>query len=234
MRLIAKIGDMWWGLVRFGFRLLYNELAFTYDFVSQIVSLGAWRCWQQAALNYIEINSDGLILELAHGTGNLQIDLQGAGYRTVGYDLSPNMGRIARKKLIRRELHADLVRGKAQELPFASGVFTAIVATFPTEFMFQPTTLKELHRTLKNDGTLVIVPNGVFIGGGAIQGFLEWLYQVTGQRASKYDRGIVDEIASFFASYGFEAKFEKESCRRSVATVIVACKRSSVPNVSLL
>jgi ubiquinone/menaquinone biosynthesis C-methylase UbiE len=222
------------GLVRFGFRLLYNELAFTYDFVSQIVSLGAWRCWQRAALNYIGVHSDGLVLELAHGTGNLQIDLKNAGYRTVGYDLSPYMGRIARKKLIRNQLHADLVRGKAQELPFASGAFTTIVATFPTDFIFEPMTLKELHRSLKNDGTLVIVPNGVFIGGGAVQRFLEWLYNVTGQRASNYDRGIVDEIVSFFASYGFEAKFEKQSCSRSVATVIVARKRSSVPNVSLL
>ena len=30
----------WWSLIRFGFRLLYNEMAFTYDTVSWVVSLG--------------------------------------------------------------------------------------------------------------------------------------------------------------------------------------------------
>jgi hypothetical protein len=46
---------LWWGLVRFGFRLLYNEFAFTYDTVSKVVSLGAWRCWQRAALKYLAV-----------------------------------------------------------------------------------------------------------------------------------------------------------------------------------
>ncbi|MCZ7544410.1 MAG: hypothetical protein M5R40_13175 [Anaerolineae bacterium] len=42
---------LWWALVRFGFRLLYNELAFTYDLVSRVVSLGQWRAWQRAAFS---------------------------------------------------------------------------------------------------------------------------------------------------------------------------------------
>jgi ubiquinone/menaquinone biosynthesis C-methylase UbiE len=77
---------LWRRLLRFGFRLLYNELAFTYDMVSAVVSLGAWRCWTRAALR--QLASDGLILELAHGTGNLQLDLAAAGRRSVGFDLS--------------------------------------------------------------------------------------------------------------------------------------------------
>jgi hypothetical protein len=49
--------SLWWRLVRFGFRLLYNEFAFSYDLVSKVVSLGAWRCWQQSALKHL--NDDG-------------------------------------------------------------------------------------------------------------------------------------------------------------------------------
>ena len=80
MEVIAKV---WWTLVRFGFRLLYNEMAFTYDVVSTVVSLGEWRCWQRAALSYLEATPDDALLELAHGTGNLQLDLLEAGYQTI-------------------------------------------------------------------------------------------------------------------------------------------------------
>ena len=83
----------WWGLVGFGFRLLYNEMAFTYDLVSWIVSLGQWRAWQRAALDHIDAPPGARILELAHGTGNLQMDLRAAGYHTVALDLSRAMGR---------------------------------------------------------------------------------------------------------------------------------------------
>lgn len=93
----------WWRFVRFGFRLLYNELAFTYDIVSWFVSLGEWRAWQRSALRHLP--PTGRILELAHGTGNLQLDLHAAGYyQTIGYDLSPYMGQITRYKLERRGL----------------------------------------------------------------------------------------------------------------------------------
>ncbi|MCB9446672.1 MAG: class I SAM-dependent methyltransferase, partial [Ardenticatenaceae bacterium] len=44
---------LWKKLIRFGFRLLYNELAWTYDAVSWLVSLGDWRSWQQAALPFV-------------------------------------------------------------------------------------------------------------------------------------------------------------------------------------
>ena len=71
------MSQAWWALVRFGFRLLYNELAFTYDTVSWVVSLGAWRCWVDAALAHLDGQSP--VLELAHGPGNLHIDLALAG-----------------------------------------------------------------------------------------------------------------------------------------------------------
>ena len=145
MKAIAKL---WWTVIRFGFRLLYNEMAFTYDIVSAVVSIGEWRSWQRSALKHLDPNSGKRLLELAHGTGNLQIDLVKAGYDTVGYDLSPYMGRIAKRKMRRKGLAAKLVRGKAQQLPFPSGVFDAVISTFPTDFIFAAETLREINRIL--------------------------------------------------------------------------------------
>jgi ubiquinone/menaquinone biosynthesis C-methylase UbiE len=216
------MAKLWWRLVRFGFRLLYNECAFTYDWVSWLVSLGAWRCWQRASLKHLNVApGDGLILELAHGTGNLQIDLQTAGYRTIGFDLSPHMGRIAGRKLRGAGLSARLVRGMAQQLPFNDGAFAAVVSTFPTNFIVMPETLREVNRVLAHGGRLVIVPNGVLTTGGVTEKGIEWLYRITGQ----HGEGGNASLADFFTPYGFDATMVQETCPRSIAQVIIAQKR---------
>lgn len=215
--------DWWWQLVRFGFRLLYNELAFTYDVVSFVVSLGAWRCWQRATLKHLPVDAPGWVLELAHGTGNLQLDLHANGYRTIGYDLSPFMGRIARRKLLQRGLPARLTRGQAQVLPFHKGQFAAVVSTFPTNFILAPETLREVHRVLQPDGWFVIVPNGTFTGSGVVKTALEWLYGVTGQREE-----AAFDLTAFFSVYGFDVMSVQECCPHSMAQVIMARKRAGI------
>ncbi|NDJ63210.1 MAG: class I SAM-dependent methyltransferase [Chloroflexi bacterium] len=211
----------WWNLIRFGFRLLYNEMAFTYDTVSTVVSLGAWRCWQRAALRHLPAAIDAPILELAHGTGDLQLDLSGAGYRAIGYDLSPYMGRITQAKFRRQRIDPRLVRGRAQDLPFAAGQFGAVISTFPTNFIVEPDTLAEVARVLQPGGRLVIVPSATFTSSGALTSSLEWLYRITGQRqgVQRDSQAIIERL---FAPYGFTAQVHQERCPRSTVIVIVA------------
>lgn len=217
---MRRLVMMWWSLVTFGFRLLYNEFAFTYDLVSEVVSLGAWHCWQKTALNYLPSASQGMVLELAHGTGDLQVDLKSAGYVTIGYDLSPNMGKIARRKVLKRQLSADLVRGRAQNLPFADETFEAVVSTFPTSFIVEEATLREIWRLLKPDSPLIIVPNGSLVAGGLLKDFIEWLYRVTGQRG-----GSMETFKHYFERVGFTVEITDVTCPRSVATVIICHKK---------
>lgn len=217
---------LWWRLIRFGFRLLYNELAFTYDWVSWVVSLGAWRCWVRTSFKHIGAEPGARVLELAHGTGNLQIDLNARGYRAVGYDLSSAMGQIARKKLMRAHLPLRLARGRAQRLPFASNSFAAVVSTFPTDFITAPETLHEVYRVLEPDGVFVIVPNALLTGGGLSERALEWLYQITGQRERRSPESNSDDIAAWFAP--FHISVLEERCPRSIVTVIIARKTREI------
>jgi ubiquinone/menaquinone biosynthesis C-methylase UbiE len=211
---------LWWWFIRFGFRLLYNELAFTYDLISYVVSLGSWRCWQRAALPYLA-EPGGRILEIAHGTGNLHLDLTAAGWHATGCDLSPNMGRITRRKFNKRGIVPNLARCRAQQLPFADGAFDGVVCTFPTDFIYQPDTLAEVNRVLKRAGPLVIIPTAAIVGGGMVGRFMEWLYRITGQRGDpRTDFRAL--LLPMFERAGFDLTVEEVACPRSRVTVLIA------------
>jgi len=216
---MKQLTGLWWRLIKFGFRLLYNEMAFTYDAVSAVVSLGEWRSWQRAALNFLPPLS-APVLELAHGTGNLQLDLHAAGIRSIALDLSPYMSRIAARKLRRARAPMRLIRARAEQLPFRAEAFSAAISTFPTAFILAPETLREVHRVLQPSGRLIIVPNAVLTGKGAAQRGIELAYRLTGQR-----RGASFNLGERFNAAGFQLSFAEVPAARSVAQVVIAEKR---------
>ena len=206
---------------RFGFRLLYNECAFSYDMVSAAVSLGRWRSWQRSALAFLPAPEAGLALELAPGTGDLQIDLLSAGYRTVALDLSPSMARLAQRKLARHGLPAALARGDAARLPFQSSSVAALVCTFPTSFILQPQTLTEVERVLKREGRAVVVLAGFLSGRSLVRRLIRSLYRLSGQAY----REINDEaIRELFKTPGLVADTRALRMEDSVAQIVILSK----------
>lgn len=211
---------IWQRTVHFGFRLLYQELAFTYDAVSWAASMGAWRCWVETALRHLP--PGGPVLELAHGPGHLQVTLAQQGIHAAGIDLSPQMGRQAQRRLARKGHTARIAQARAQALPFAGATFSAVISTFPAEFIVQPETLAEVWRVLRPGAPLIIVPSASFRSGGPISAVLEWAYRVTGQRRGQ--QAAESGLAHYFEPFGFALNVFEEACPRSTALVIVARK----------
>jgi ubiquinone/menaquinone biosynthesis C-methylase UbiE len=207
----------WRRFLACSFRLLYNELAWTYDPVSWLVSLGRWRQWQQTILPHLP--PSGRVLEVGFGPGHFLRDLASAGYQTVGLELSPAMLRLAGRRLRRQRLDIALCRGDAGALPFTGSSFDAVVLTFPTPYVYDPAWLAQLPRVLKAGGRLIVVEMASFNGNRPIERGLESLYRVTGQR------GPAPALPDLLEEAGLVAWQENVAVDGSTVALVLAERR---------
>ncbi len=224
------IQKIWIRLIRLGFRLLYYEMAWTYDLVSWVVSLGEWRNWQRTALPFV---TGDRVLEIGHGPGHMLLDLATAVSHIAGLDLSPYMGRLAQRRLEKAALPVILARGRVQELPWATAVFDTVLATFPTDYIIEPETIASVYRVLKVDGRFIIVPEGHLTGRGALYRFIDWLFRITGQRDGTFmvdeaglwpDTAVWTPFRQLYTEAGFTMEVKQIRLKRSIVTVIIAQK----------
>jgi ubiquinone/menaquinone biosynthesis C-methylase UbiE len=208
---------LWWAFLRLFFRLLYNEFAWTYDLVAWVVSLGQWEAWGRTTISHLRGER---VLELAHGPGHLLVAMAKRGLSPVGLDLSPTMGRLARRRLEKGSLAVSLVRARAQALPFHDGCFGSAVATFPTEFILDPATLREAARVTDADGRLVVTAWVRLNERDPLWRFIGWLYRLTGQ-----GEPLPGRSAAVLAKAGFTSHTVWEQVRCSEVMLVVAEKR---------
>jgi ubiquinone/menaquinone biosynthesis C-methylase UbiE len=206
--------------MRLFFHLLYHPLAWTYDFVASTVSVGSWKSWVLSSLSYLP---GPRVLELGHGPGHLQVALAEKHLQAFGLDASPQMSRIASQRLKKNMVSFRLVRAQAQSAPFPSSWFDQVVATFPSEYIFNPETLQEVHRLLKPGGIAVILPQARITGHGVLHRCAAWLFRLTGQTQPVLDIWR-DHVQKPFQHLGMETTLDEIQLPGSVIQVILAEK----------
>ena len=154
----------------------------------------------------------------------------------IGVDLSPYMGRQARRRLHKKKLPTNLIRAKVQDLPLDTAVFHTALATFPTDYIVDSASLAAIYRVLRADGRLVVVPEGHLIGRGLLHRLIDWLFRITGQRSGAFS---VDEAHNWpdpdlwtpfrqrFAAAGFQVSIKQIQFERSAVTVFIAEKSTT-------
>jgi ubiquinone/menaquinone biosynthesis C-methylase UbiE len=166
-------------ILRTTYSLLYHSFAWSYDAVAAFVSLGHWRQWIRCSLPYLS----GRVLEIGYGPGHLQVDLSARGLPVFGLDESPQMARQAQRQLLKNVLPPALTRGYAQHMPFRSAAVNFVVATFPSEYIYEESTLNEIHRVLAPEGALVIVPTA-WLTAGLLGKWMAWLMMRVGETSA--------------------------------------------------
>jgi ubiquinone/menaquinone biosynthesis C-methylase UbiE len=199
-------------LLQIFFYLLYQPLAWSYDLVAWLVSLGHWNEWIGVVLPHLR---GPRVLELGHGPGNVLVAMRSTEIKPVGLDFSQQMGRLAR----RRNPDAALVRADGRHAPFAAASFDQVVATFPTEYILHPDTLAGARRVLASGGQLLIVPVAWLRGRNPHSRAAAWLFRVTGQAGDWEGR-----FSAAIAAAGFKVQEQRIDLGHSEVMLLIATK----------
>ncbi len=211
---------MWFvALLRWAFDLLYHPLAWAYDGIAWLVSLGRWQEWGKTALPHMR----GRVLELGSGPGHLQVAMGRRGWLAFGLDESRQMVTMAGRRLRRAGLPLRMVRARAQALPYPDSSFDTVVATFPSDYILEREMLGEVWRVLSPTGMLVVVPMVWFTGTQCVYGWLRRLFEWTGQ--SQAIEVVWPRLATRLESLGFRARYELVEMDVSRVLVVLAEKQ---------
>ena len=107
--------------------------------------------------NSLPISAGDKVLDVATGTGNLAIPLARKGAIVTGVDIAPNLLVQARERAAAEKLPVTFDEGDAEQLPYASASFQAVVTIFGAQFAPRPELVaSEFGRVLVPGGLLAM------------------------------------------------------------------------------
>jgi ubiquinone/menaquinone biosynthesis C-methylase UbiE len=202
--------------MRFFFKHLYTTLAWAYDFVAWASSMGQWRSWLAVAIQDLP---DGDLIEFGPGPGHLLLQLAQVGRNVIGVEISPQMIRIAARRLRKFNFRVRILHAYAQQLPLPDDAFGAVISSFPSEYIFDARTLSEAYRVLRPGGSWVIIGVVRITGRSLPDRFAAWLYRFTGQ-SGEPQKGWDDVLREV----GFDTHLERVQLPRAEVLRVVAIK----------
>tara|TARA_Y100001970_G_C14254437_1_gene874176 strand:+ start:7118 stop:7786 length:669 start_codon:yes stop_codon:yes gene_type:complete len=180
----------------------FDSISRNYDLVNKIISFGLHKRWKS---NFIKLSHfTGSVIDIATGTGDIAIEIKRKFPNTkiVGYDPSKNMLNIAKTKDSSKDI--DFIEGFCEDMPFDNSSFNFATITFGirnTKSINK--SLKEIHRILKGNGTLMIMEfskSQNFIIKNLYNVYLNYIIPFVGRIFSKYPeyKYLATSIESFY------------------------------------
>ncbi|MGA2229786.1 MAG: class I SAM-dependent methyltransferase [Tepidisphaeraceae bacterium] len=135
---------------------LFDDAAGHYDRLEQLMSLGSGRWYRREALKRAGLSPGMKVLDVATGTGLVAreaLGIVGPGGRVIGID--PSVGMLSEAA---GALPIALVRGRAEELPFAPESFDFVSMGYALRHMADLTgALRQFFLVLKPGGILLML-----------------------------------------------------------------------------
>ncbi len=143
-------------------RRLFGRVAPQYDFLNHLLSLRRDIYWRKVAVRELR-GAEGWILDVATGTGDIAVEAirqESNGRRVAGLDFSEPMLRMARRKLLRKNLLTSIALslGDALSLPFRDETFSATLVAFGLRNILEKEkALSEMVRVTRQGGKVVVL-----------------------------------------------------------------------------
>ena len=136
-------------------REMFDAIAPRYDLVNRIMTFRLDVRWRRRAVRLLGLPAGSRVLDLASGTGDLCIDLAGAGHRPISVDLSLGMLRADRSGAPR--VQADILR-----LPLPDGAVDGVTCGFALRNLVDlGAFFDELARVVRPGGRIALLDVGI-------------------------------------------------------------------------
>ena len=234
----------------------YGDIHSTYDRVNRIFTFGRDRAWRRKAVAELLRKHPESVLDLCTGTGDFILEAArkaGKDAELKGYDFSPAMLEVARKKyrkLSEREPlpMVDFLEGDAGDMPFQEDSFDALGITFGIRNLVYRNSrasrhLSEIHRVLRPGGQLVVLEssrpdspvwrlfNTFYLRfilpylGGLISGNLKAYRYLASSSKNYYS---IRQMAAILETAGFEVTHSRSLFLGSVMLLVLEKKQKEI------
>lgn len=132
-------------------RTMFNRIAPRYEVVNRVLTFGLDAGWRRRAVAALGLTAGSQVVDVGCGTGDFCRQLEQAGHRAIGVDLSEGMLRAAAGGL-------RLVQGDGLALPVGAGTADGVTCGFALRNVADAEALfTELARVLRRGGRLALV-----------------------------------------------------------------------------
>ena len=139
-------------------RSMFDAIAPRYDLLNRLLTFGMDCRWRRRSVRELRLPVGARVFDLACGTGDLCRDLEAAGFRPVGFDLSAGMLQAAQKYRASGKLHAPMVLGDALCLPVPDQSADGITCGFALRNVVDLNSLfAELGRVVRPGGRVSLL-----------------------------------------------------------------------------
>ncbi len=144
-------------------RQMFGEIAPRYDLLNHLLSLNVDRYWRWRTVRTVPPQTDGPILDLCTGTGDLALAYRRAAGRNVtvvGADFCREMLTIGRQKGLAAGYNGELtfVEADAQQLPFPDDWFQIVSVAFGLRNVTDTDRgLREMTRVCRPGGRVAVL-----------------------------------------------------------------------------
>ena len=132
-------------------RGLFDTISPRYDLVNRVMTFGMDVGWRRRAVRELRLPGRSLVIDLACGTGDFCRELEGRGYRAVGFDFSHGM-------LVNARTAAPLVEADILRLPLADASVDGVTCGFALRNVVSLEELfAELARAVRPGGRIALL-----------------------------------------------------------------------------